>query len=114
MIAKSILIPLNLYLFLALSIISFSTFAGVDPDEANLEDDIKTKEVTKQELVDKEVAIKETLTDVIQEVAEVTNSCVSFPEAVAFKEHFACRSDIEKLRLARSDWSFAKLIIRNQ
>lgn len=114
MLEKSMQLSFNLYLFFILSIISFSAFAGVDPDEANLEDDIKTKEVTKQELVDKEVAIKETLTDVIEEVAEVTNSCVSFPEAVAFKEHFACRSDIEKLRLARSDWSFAKLIIRNQ
>ena len=110
---KSMQLSFNLYLFFILSIISFSAFAGVDPDEANLEDDMKTKEVKKQELVEKENAIKETLTDIIQEVAEVTNNCVSFPEAVAFKEHFACSSDIEKLRLARLNWSFVKLINQN-
>ena len=42
----------------------------------------------------------------------VIKDCISFPEAVAFKEHFACKADIEKNRLARLNWSFAKLLLR--
>ena len=112
MIAKSICVPLNLYLFLALSVISLSVFAGVDPEEANMEDNIETQETVVKEVVDKEVVTKENLKEFKEELVKVTNSCVSFPEALAFKEHFACQFDIEKLRLARLKWNFTKLIIR--
>ena len=112
MIAKSIRVPLNLYLFLALSIISLSVFAGVDPEEANMEDNIETQETVVKEVDDKEVTKKENLKEAKEELVKVTNSCVSFPEALAFKEHFACQFDIEKLRLARLKWNFTKLIIR--
>ena len=54
---------------------------------------------------------KETKANVIEEVSEVFNSCVSFPEAIAFKEHFACKADIEKNHLARLNWSFTKLML---
>ena len=113
MIAKSIRNSLNLYFFLGLSIISLSVFAGVDPEEANMEDNIETQETVVKEVVDKEVVTKENLKEFKEELVKVTNSCVSFPEALAFKEHFACHTDIEKLRLARLKWSFTKLIIRD-
>ena len=115
MIAKSICVPLNLYLFLALSVISLSVFAGVDPEEANMEDNIETQETVVKEVVDKEIVTKENLKEVKEvkeELVKLTNSCISFPEALAFKEHFACQFDIEKLRLARLKWNFTKLIIR--
>ena len=112
MIAKSIRVPLNLYLFLALSISSLSVFAGVDPEEANMEDNIETQETVEKEVLDKEVATKENLKEAKEELVKLTKSCISFPEALAFKEHFACQFDIEKLRLARLKWNFTKLIIR--
>ena len=112
MIAKSIRVPLNLYLFLALSVVSLSVFAGVDPEEANMEDNIETEETVVKEVVDKEIVTKENLKEVKEELVKLTNSCISFPEALAFKEHFACQFDIEKLRLVRLKWNFTKLIIR--
>jgi hypothetical protein len=112
-IAKSIRVPLNLYLFLALSVVSLSVFAGVDPEEANMEENIETEETVVKEVVDKEIVTKENLKEVKEELVKLTNSCISFPEALAFKEHFACQFDIEKLRLARLKWNFTKLIIRD-
>ena len=110
MITKSIRISLNLYLFLALSTICFNVFAGVDPEEVNMEDNSETQKTVVKEVVDKEVATKENLK---KDLVKLTNSCISFPEALAYKEHFACQFDIEKLRLARLEWNFTKLIIRD-
>ena len=110
---KSMKVSFNLYLFLILSIISFASFAGVDPDEVALEDDVKIQEVVKKEVVTKETVTTETFKKAEQEVALILDGCRSFPEAVAFKEHFACHADIEKLRLSRLNWSFAKLSIRD-
>ena len=110
---KSMKVSFNLYLFLILSIISFASFAGVDPDEVASEDDVKIQEVVKKEVVDKEAATTENFKKAKQVVASISDGCRSFPEAVAFKEHFACHSDIEKLRLSRLNWSFAKLSIRD-
>ena len=110
---KSMKVSFNLYLFLILSIISFASFAGVDPDEVALEDDVKIQEVVKKEVAAKETASTEIFEKAEQEVALLSNGCRSFPEAVAFKEHFACHADIEKLRLSRLNWSFAKLSIRD-
>jgi hypothetical protein len=101
-------VSLNVYLFLMLCVVSFSVFAGADPDELTLEEEMQMQKSAKKEMVE-----KVTKTDVIETVSIAPESCISFPEAIAFKEHFACKSDIEKLRLARLDWSFAKLIIRD-
>ena len=105
---KSIKASLNVYLFLMLSVVSFSVFAGADPDELTLEEEMQMQKSAKKEMVE-----KVSKAEVIETVSIVPESCISFPEAIAFKEHFACHSDIEKLRLARLDWSFAKLIIRD-
>ena len=77
-------------------------------------EDIETsQEIVKKDEGENELAAKEAVKEVMQEVVAISDNCISFPEAVAFKEHFACHSDIEKLRLARLDWSFAKLIVRD-
>ncbi len=104
---------INLYLFLMLTVSSFSVFAGADPDEIVMENTETSQAIVKKDEAETELATKETVKEVMQEVVTISDNCVSFPEAVAFKEHFACHSDIEKLRLARLDWSFAKLIIRD-
>ena len=108
MLTKSMKVSLNVYLFLMLSVVSFSVFAGADPDELTLEEEMQMQKSAKKEMIE-----KVTKTEVIETVSIVPESCISFPEAIGFKEHFACHSDIEKLRLARLGWSFAKLIIRD-
>ena len=105
---KSMKVSLNIYLFCMLSVISFSVFAGADPDELTLEEEMQMQKSEKKEIVE-----KVTKTEVIETVLIVPESCISFPEAIAFKEHFACKSDIEKNLLARKNWSFANLILRD-
>ncbi len=105
---KSMKVSLNVYLFLMLSVISFSVFAGADPDELTLEEEMQMQKIAKKKNFKVE---KETKENVIEEVTLVSNSCVSFPEAIAFKEHFACKADIEKNHLARLNWSFTKLML---
>ena len=105
---KSILRSFYLYLFLIFSISSFSAFAGADPDEINHEDEVQI-----QDQVKKEVIINEPVQKIVEKVAVVPDSCISFPEAIAHKEHFACQADIKKNILARKNWSFAQLIILN-
>ena len=89
MIAKSIRNSLNLYFFLGLSIISLSVFAGVDPEEANMEDNIETQETVTKEVVDKEIVTKENLKEVKEELVKLTNSCISFPVIQALKSCFS-------------------------
>ena len=113
MLNKNAHVVINLYLFLMLTVSSFSVFAGADPDEIMMEDIETSQEIVKKDEAETELVTKETVQEVMQEVVTLNDNCVSFPEAVAFKEHFACHSDIEKLRLARLDWSFAKLIVRD-
>ena len=102
-------VPYNSYLFLLFSILSFNVLAGADPDEVTLEEEMQIETTTeKKDLVQQdniELRIEK------QPIA-ITKDCISFPEAVAFKEHFACKADIEKNRLARLNWSFAKLLLR--
>ena len=105
---KSMKVSLNVYLFLILSVVSFSVFAGADPDEVTLEEEMQMQEVVKKETVE-----KATKTEIIETVFIAPESCISFSEAIAFKEHFACKSDIEKNLLARKNWSFANLILRD-
>ena len=108
MLTKSIKASLNVYLFLMLSVVSFSVFAGADPDELTLEEEMQMQKSAKKEMVEKvsKAEVKET-------VLIELDSCISFPEAIAFKEHFACKSDIEKNLLVRKNWSFANLILRD-
>ena len=108
MLTRSMKISFYTYLFLIISMTSFNVFAGADPDELTLEEEMQMQEVAKKERVE---IVSET--EVIEEVAIVSKSCISFPEAIAFKEHFACKSDIEKNLLARKNWSFANLILRD-
>jgi hypothetical protein len=105
---KSIKVSLNVYLFLMLSAVSFSVFAGADPDELTLEEEMQMQKSAKKEMVE-----KVSKAEVIETVSMAPESCISFPEAIAFKEHFACESDIEKNLLARKNWSFANLILRD-
>ena len=82
---KSMNRSFNLILFLMLSISSFNVFAGVDPDEAEFEDEVQI-----QDQVKKEVIINEPVQKIVEQVVVVADSCISFPEAIAHKEHFAC------------------------
>ena len=113
MLNKNVDVVINLYLFLMLTVSSFSVFAGADPDEIVMEDTEKSQDIVKKDEAEREPVRKEAVQEVMQEVVTLNDNCVSFPEALGFKEHFACHSDIEKLRFARLDWSFAKLIIRD-
>ena len=117
MVTKSMCRSFNLYLFLLLSIISFSVFAGADPDELTLEEEMQQQEVVKEELVREQLVEKETVKndeklEVQKEVVIISKSCISFPEAIGHKEHFACPAEQEKNRFARINWSFSKLLLR--
>ena len=92
-----------LYLFLALSFGSYKSFAGADPDELTLEEEA---------LLSDKVKVVKTEKEAIQNISLITNICLSFPEAIAYKEHFACNADIEKNRIARIGWSFTKLLLK--
>tara|TARA_X000000368_G_scaffold407847_1_gene387771 strand:- start:56 stop:379 length:324 start_codon:yes stop_codon:yes gene_type:complete len=105
-------ISFNLYLFLLLSIISFSVFAGADPDELTLEEEMQQQEVVKEEVVKDETVKNDEKLEVQEEVVIIPNSCISFPEAIGHKEHFACPAEQEKNRFARINWSFSKLLLR--
>jgi len=107
---KSMKASLYLYLFLMMIVGSFNVYAGADPDEVSLEEETEIQDIVKQEVVTIE---NETQPVVIEEIAVIIDGCVSFPEAIAFKEHFACKMDIEKNRVARTNWSFAKLTVAN-
>jgi len=101
---KSTKISFNLYLFLILSVVSFSVFAGADPEEVTLEEEMQILQEVKKEDSMQVKSLEGTVVSV---------SCISFPEAIAFKEHFACIADIEKNRLVRLNWSFANLKLRD-
>ena len=109
MIAKFMKVPNYSYLFLFLSILSFNALAGADPDEVTLEEEMQIENATqKKDYVQKDnIELK-----IEKQPIAIIKDCISFPEAVAFKEHFACKADIEKNRLARLNWSFAKLLLR--
>ena len=102
-------VPNYSYLFLFLSILSFNVLAGADPDEVTLEEEMQIENATqKKDYVQKDnIELK-----IEKQPIAVIKDCISFPETVAFKEHFACKADIEKNRLARLNWSFAKLLLR--
>ena len=101
---KSIKISFYLYLFLILSIGSFKAYAGGDPDEMSMEEEYGKEEIITE--------VKKILIKDIKNLSVITAQCISFPEAIAYKEHFACKGDIEKNRIARLNWSFTKLLLR--
>ena len=108
MVTKSMCRSFNLYLFLLLSIISFSVFAGPDPDDLTLEEEMQQQEV----VVKKEIVKNDEKLELQEEVVIIPNGCISFPEAIGHKEHFACPAEQEKNRFARINWSFSKLLLR--
>lgn len=109
MIAKFIKVPNYSYLFLFFSILSFNVLAGADPDEVTLEEEMQIENTTQK----KDYVQKDNIgLEIEKQPIAIIKDCISFPEAVAFKEHFACKADIEKNRLARLNWSFAKLLLR--
>ena len=112
MVTKSMCRSFNLYLFLSLSIISFSVFAGADPDELTLEEEMQQQEVVKEVVVKKETVKNDEKLELQEEVVIIPNGCISFPEAIGHKEHFACPAEQEKNRFARINWSFSKLLLR--
>ena len=89
-----------LVLIVFISIISIEVYAGADPDEVNIQDEIEIQNIVVQE----KKVVEENLINLT-----AIKKCVSFPEAEAYKEHFACQYDIEKNYLARLRWSFLKL-----
>ena len=106
-------ISLFLYLFFAASYLLTSTqsFSGGDPDEFAQEEEravLSEVKSDKSEDIDKNKLNAES----IKNISEITGICLSFPEAIAYKEHFACSADQEKNRMARINWSFSKLLLR--
>ena len=112
MVTKSMRVSFNLYVFLLLSTISCGVFAGADPDELTLEEEMQQQEVVKEVVVKKETVKNDEKLELQEEVVIIPNGCISFPEAIGHKEHFACPAEQEKNRFARINWSFSKLLIR--
>ena len=54
MVTKSMRVSFNLYVFLLLSTISCGVFAGADPDELTLEEEMQQQKVVKEVVVKKE------------------------------------------------------------
>ena len=112
MVTKSMRVSFNLYVFLLLSTISCGVFAGADPDELTLEEEMQQQEVVKEVVVKKETVKNDEKLEVQEELVIIPNGCISFPEAIGHKEHFACPAEQEKNRFARINWSFSKLLLR--
>tara|TARA_B100001057_G_scaffold311672_1_gene311697 strand:- start:744 stop:1058 length:315 start_codon:yes stop_codon:yes gene_type:complete len=90
--------------FIIFSLVSYNSFAGADPDELTLEEE--------QALQKEKTVITKPKQEVIQNISSLINDCKSFPEAIAYKEHFACSADIERNKIARMSWSFTKLLLK--
>tara|TARA_Y100000768_G_C23522844_1_gene471180 strand:+ start:106 stop:432 length:327 start_codon:yes stop_codon:yes gene_type:complete len=97
--------------FLFFAFLSIQSFAGGDPDDFAHEDQ-ETTQAQEETAENNSVAENHHTIEISKNVSAITGSCVSFPEAIAYKEHFACFSDIEKNRIARINWSFSKLLLR--
>ena len=87
------------------------SFACGDPDDfAQEEEQSALSEVKSDKSED--IGMNGLNNESMQNISEITGSCLSFPEAIAYKEHFACSADQEKNRMARINWSFSKLLLR--
>ena len=89
-----------LYFFMIFFLISFQSYAGGDPDDFAQEEQQNIQNVTKTEQKESVSDIQKDLKS-IDNISVIKGSCLSFPEAIAYKEHFACLVDQEKNRVAR-------------
>ena len=99
------------YIFILFVLLSFQSYAGGDPDEFAQEEEQVIQNSTKIEQKDSASNNQKDFQS-SENISSIIGSCLSFPEAIAYKEHFACLVDQEKNRLARIDWSFSKLLLR--
>ena len=99
------------YFFILFVLLSFQSYAGGDPDEFAQEEEQVIKNSIKIEHNESASNNHKDLKS-SENISVAAGSCLSFPEAIAYKEHFACLVDQEKNRLARIDWSFSKLLLR--
>ena len=111
MLFKKINIFFSICWFLFLTLLGTQSFSGGDPDDFSHE---KEQVYQPQDLAENEekVAKNKPEINIQQNISYVKEGCTSFPEAIAYKEHFACLADIEKNRIARINWSFSKLLLR--
>ena len=100
-----------LYFFIVFLLLSFQSYAGGDPDDFAQEEGQVIQNVTKIEQKERVSDIQKDL-KYMENISAVVGNCLSFPEAIAYKEHFACLADQEKNRVARINWSFSKLLLR--
>ena len=92
-------------------LLSFQSYAGGDPDEFAQEEEQVIQNSTKIEQNESASNNHKDLRS-SENISVAAGSCLSFPEAIAYKEHFACLADQEKNRVARINWSFSKLLLR--
>ena len=111
MLFKKISIFFSICSFLFLTLFSTQSFSGGDPDDfAHEEEQVsQTQDLTDHE---EKVTQNKPEINIQQNISFMKGGCTSFPEAIAYKEHFACLADIEKNRIARINWSFSKLLLR--
>ena len=103
---------LNCFCFSMLFILlSFQSYAGGDPDEFAQEEEQLIQNSTK---IEQKESVSKNQKDFksSEKISVFSGGCLSFPEAIAYKEHFSCLADQEKNRLARINWSFSKLLLR--
>tara|TARA_Y100000817_G_scaffold227987_1_gene180677 strand:+ start:118 stop:453 length:336 start_codon:yes stop_codon:yes gene_type:complete len=99
------------YIFILFVLLSFQSYAGGDPDEFAQEEEQVIQNSTKIEQKDSAHNNQKDFQS-SENISSIIGSCLSFPEAIAYKEHFACLADQEKNRVARINWSFSKLLLR--
>ena len=99
------------YFFILFVLLSFQSYAGGDPDEFAQEEEQVIQNSTKIEQKDGASNNQKDFQS-SENISVITGGCLSFPEAIAYKEHFACLADQEKNRVARINWSFSKLLLR--
>ena len=99
------------YFFMLFVLLSFQSYAGGDPDEFAQEEEQVIQNSTKIEQKDSASNNQKDFQS-SENISSIIGSCLSFPEAIAYKEHFACLADQEKNRVARINWSFSKLLLR--
>ena len=111
MIFKKINIFFSICSFLSLTLLSTQSFSGGDPDDFAHEEE---QVIQTQDLIEHEEKVTKNKPEIKinQNISHIKGGCTSFPEAIAYKEHFACLADIEKNRVARINWSFSKLLLR--
>ncbi len=99
------------HFFVLLVLLSLQSYAGGDPDDFAQEEEQVTINLERIEQKDSSSDIQKNLKPT-ENISVIMGSCLSFPEAIAYKEHFACLEDQEKNRVARINWSFSKLLLR--